>query len=99
LMYEEIREEQIDVVTAYTSDGRITAYDLVVLADPRDAFLPYDALMVLNDDVCANPDAMRALETLRDAISLDAMQEANKIVDVDRGTVGEAVAYLERTVE
>jgi len=55
--------------------------------------------MVLNDDVCANPDAMRALETLRDAISLDAMQEANKIVDVDRGTVGEAVAYLERTVE
>jgi len=40
LMYEAIREEQIDVVTAYTSDGRITAYDLVVLADPRDAFLP-----------------------------------------------------------
>ena len=40
LMYEAVSQGSVDVVSAYTSDGRITAYDLVILEDPRRAFPP-----------------------------------------------------------
>ena len=38
LMYAAVARGTVDVVSAYTSDGRIKAFDLVVLEDPKHAF-------------------------------------------------------------
>ena len=38
----------VDVVSAYTSDGRIAQFDLDVLDDPKHAIPPYDAILLLS---------------------------------------------------
>jgi len=47
LMYEAIHRKQVDIISGYSTDGRIKAYDLVVLDDDRHAFPPYDAAPVV----------------------------------------------------
>ena len=42
-MYPAVAAGEVDVISAYTSDGRIAQYDLVVLDDPKHAIPPYDA--------------------------------------------------------
>lgn len=47
LMYEAIHKGQVDIISGYSTDGRIRAFDLVVLTDNRHAFPPYDAAPVV----------------------------------------------------
>ena len=39
---------EVDVISAYTSDGRIAQFDLVVLDDPKGAIPPYDAVLLFS---------------------------------------------------
>jgi osmoprotectant transport system permease protein len=69
------------VITAFSSDGRIAANDLIVLADPRGAILPYDAVILVAAKRSADPLLRRALTPLVDAIPVALMREANYRVD------------------
>jgi osmoprotectant transport system permease protein len=98
LMYSAVAESEVDVISAFSTDGRIAAYDLAVLDDTRKALPPYDAVVLLSPNTAGDPEFVDALRPLLGAISDDAMREANKIVDVDRGTVREAADYLNEAV-
>jgi glycine betaine/choline ABC-type transport system substrate-binding protein len=52
-------------------------------------------MLVVSPDAARDPVFVDTLSGLIDKISDDAMREANKIVDVDGGTIGEAVDYLQ----
>ena len=41
----------MDVVLAYTTDGRIKSFDLKVLEDDRRFFPPYDTSLVVSNDI------------------------------------------------
>jgi len=69
------------VISAYTSDGRIAADKLVVLADPKGALPGYDALLMLSPRIAGDPGVAAALQPLLGAISVEAMREANFAVD------------------
>jgi osmoprotectant transport system permease protein len=84
LMYGAIRRGEVDVICAYTSDGRIDAYDLALLEDPRKALPPYDAILLVSRRALAKPGLREALMPLVGAIHQGRMQAANKRVDVDR---------------
>ena len=43
LMYQAVANGQVDVISAFSTDGRIAALDLVLLEDERGAIPPYDA--------------------------------------------------------
>ena len=99
-MYQAVTDGEVDVISAFTSDGRIAANDLLVLADPAGAILPYDAIVLIarkkaNDDVLR-----RALKPLIDAIPLALMQEANYRVDRERDkeTPAAAARWLEMEI-
>jgi osmoprotectant transport system permease protein len=94
LIYQAVQEGAVDVITAYTTDGRITAFDLVLLEDPREAFLPYDAMLVTAPGIEARADFHAALQPLMGSITSDAMRRANGMVDVENRPIAEAVAYL-----
>lgn len=96
LMYTAVAEGQVDLITAYSSDGRIAAYDLLLLEDPRSALLPYDALLVASPEAAQDPELVGVLDNLQGTITDARMQEANRIVDVEGGSVADAVAYLQR---
>jgi hypothetical protein len=46
-MYRAAAAGEIDVISAYTSDGRMAQYDLVVLDDPKSEIPPYDAILLI----------------------------------------------------
>lgn len=93
-MYGAVRDGQVDLISAYTTDGRIAAFDLVVLDDPRHVLPPYDAVILLSPRAAALPGLAEALAPLIGAIDGDAMREANRRVDLDHATPAEAAAWL-----
>jgi len=98
-MYDAVRNGAVDVITAYTSDGRVLAYDLVILDDPRAALPPYDAVILLSAEAARRPAVARALEPLIGAVDADLMREANAVVEVERGSVSEAAALILERIE
>jgi osmoprotectant transport system permease protein len=50
---------EADVISAFSSDGRIAADDLVVLGDPKGALPPYDAVILLSPKRAGDDSSMR----------------------------------------
>ena len=94
-MYGAVRDGQVDMISAYTTDGRIAAFDLLVLADPQSVLPPYDAVILLSPEAAANPALVGTLSDLVGAIDDTAMREANRLVDLDRQTPDQAAAWLD----
>ena len=83
-MYNALKSGEAHVISAYTSDGRIAADNLVVLNDPAGAFPNYDAILLVSPDRAADAALLSALTPVIDAIDVDAMREANYAVDRER---------------
>jgi osmoprotectant transport system permease protein len=96
-MYRALTSGQADVISAFSSDGRIAADDLVVLADPRHALPPYDAVVLISPKRANDQRLIGALKPLIGKIDVAAMRAANLSVDRDRdkATPAEAAKALE----
>ena len=70
-MYPAIAAGEVDVISAYTSDGRIAQYDLVVLDDPKHAIPPYDAILLISPKRADDAAFIDALRPLIDAINVE----------------------------
>ena len=82
----------VDLISAYTTDGRITAYDLRILEDDRAAIPPYDALILVSARLARQwPDVLAALTRLEGTIDVNAMRRMNLEVD-ERGADPSTVA-------
>lgn len=83
LVYKAVDTGDMDVVLAYTTDGRIADFDLVPLEDDEQFFPPYDASLVANDDVLEeNPELEGLLDNLAGTIDDEKMREMNYEADV-----------------
>ena len=73
----------MDVVLAYSTDGRLKAFDLETLEDDKQFFPPYDCSPVIRDDVLeAHPELDDILQTLVGKIDDETMTELNYEADV-----------------
>ena len=82
LMYKAVANGSVDVIDAFVTDGRIAAFDLVVLEDDRRFFPPYYAApLVRGDTLKKYPEIKKVLNLLSDVISDDAMRQLNYEVD------------------
>jgi osmoprotectant transport system permease protein len=92
LMYQAVANGQVDVISAFSTDGRIAALDLVLLEDERHAIPPYDAVILASARlVREHPEAIAALRSLTGSIDADRMRLMNLAVDQD-GTSPQVVA-------
>jgi osmoprotectant transport system permease protein len=100
-MYRALDSGQADVISAFSSDGRIAADDLVVLGDPAHALPGYDAILLVSPGHAGDARFVGALKPLLGAIPVVAMRRANYMVDRDQGkTSPEAAArWLASQVE
>jgi osmoprotectant transport system permease protein len=100
-MYRALQDGEVDVISAFSSDGRIAADHLVVLADPRGALPPYDAVILISPRRAHDPRLRAALAPLIGAIPVEAMRAANLSVDrdSDKLTPAQAAAALARLVK
>jgi osmoprotectant transport system permease protein len=96
-MYRAIADGSADVITAFSSDGRIAALDLVTLADPRRALPSYDALLLVSPRRAGDRRFTNALRSLLGAIPVERMRQANLMVDrdADKRTPDEAARWLD----
>jgi osmoprotectant transport system permease protein len=92
-MYAAVAAGEVDVISAYTSDGRIAQYDLVVLSDPKQAIPPYDAFLLVSPRRAHDKAFIDALQPLIGAIKINVMREANlKVAQGGNDSSPEAVA-------
>ena len=91
-MYNALKSGEADVISAYTSDGRIAADNLVILDDPEGALPNYDAILLVSPSRADDAEFLAVLEPLIDAINVEAMREANYAVDRDDNKQSPAAA-------
>lgn len=85
LMYQAATQGAVDVISAFSTDGRIAALDLVVLEDERGAIPPYDAVILAGPALVKHhPAALGALRRLEGTIDADHMRRMNLAVDRDK---------------
>ena len=95
-MYRAVADGSADVISAFSSDGRIADLDLVALADPRAALPSYDALLLAAPRRANDQRFLAALRPLLGAIGVERMRQANLMVDrdADKRTPAEAARWL-----
>lgn len=91
-MYRALGSREADVISAFSSDGRIAADDLVLLGDPKGALPPYDAVILVSPKRAGDRRLLDALKPLAGSIDVRAMQAANYAVDRDTGKKSPAEA-------
>jgi osmoprotectant transport system permease protein len=80
-MYDALKSGDADVISAFSSDGRIAAEGLIVLTDPRGAIPSYDALLLVGPKAARDAKLVATLRPLIGAIPVDTMRKANLMVD------------------
>ena len=90
LVYQALKDKQVDVALVFATDGRVPAFDFVVLADDK-GFFPSYALtpVVRKETLDKNPKLADVLNGLSAKLDDATMAKLNASVDVDKKTVEE----------
>lgn len=98
LMYQAVAQAEVDVITAFSTDGRIAAYDIALLVDDRGAIPPYDALVLVGSRIASEqPEVLAALAGLAGSIDSAQMQRMNLAVDRDGRAANEVAREFLRS--
>lgn len=82
LLYTALQTGEVDVISAFSTDGRIPKYNLSVLDDDKNFFPPYDAVPVIhNETIVRFPQLIEILNQLALTIDQETMQQLNYSVD------------------
>ncbi len=82
VMYKAAYEKKLDVISGYSTDGRLKAYHLVVLKDDKGIFPPYYAAPLIRKTVLQKyPELKNVLNLLAGRIDDSVMTELNYYVD------------------
>jgi len=88
LLYKALEQKQVDMIAAATTDGLISAMNVVVLRDDRSYFPPYHAAIVVrSDSLERHPGLRQALLDLSGKFSDEEMRKLNHEVDGKHRTV------------
>lgn len=90
VMYQAAAEKQVDVISAYSTDGRIAAFELRALTDDRRVIPPYDAVVLVSKKLASErPEIVAALKQLEGRLDAGKMRELNRQVDQEGKTPAE----------
>ncbi len=81
LLYRALLGKQVDLVAGNSTDGLLAARDLVILADDKHYFPPYEAVPIVREDTLArHPEVRAAIADLAGKIPDAQMQKMNYAV-------------------
>jgi osmoprotectant transport system permease protein len=82
VMYKAAYEKQLDVISGYSTDGRLKAYGLIVLDDDKGIFPPYYAAPIVREDALRKfPELEKTLNLLSGKINDSVMTDLNYRTD------------------
>jgi len=96
LTYSALKDRQVDTAVVFATDGRIPAFNFVVLKDDKNYAAPYSLTPVVRKEILdKNPKLAEALNSVAAKLNDDNMAKMNASVDVDKKTPEEvAEAFL-----
>ncbi|MEX2127891.1 MAG: glycine betaine ABC transporter substrate-binding protein [Xanthobacteraceae bacterium] len=99
-MYGAVANGDVDVISAFSSDGRIARFGLIVLDDPKRALPPYDAVLLLSPQRAQDEDLRNALAPLIGKIDVELMRAANLRADREENkeTPAQAARWLSEQI-
>jgi osmoprotectant transport system permease protein len=84
LAYEAIAERQVDAIDIYSTDAKLDKYGLTVLADDRNYFPRYDAVLLYRAELPQKlPKTWAALKKLEGTIDDASMRKMNASAELD----------------
>jgi osmoprotectant transport system substrate-binding protein len=93
LTYSALKERQVDTAVVFATDGRIPAFNFIVLKDDKNYAPPYNMTPVVRKEILdKNPKLAEPLNALASKLNNENMARLNASVDVDKKTV-EDVAH------
>ncbi|MEO1051569.1 MAG: ABC transporter permease/substrate-binding protein [Bacteroidota bacterium] len=85
LMYQALKNEKVDVISGFSTDGRIETFNLRVLEDDKQYFPPYHATALVSGQTLEKyPELREVFARLGDRISDKKMAQLNNRVDKDK---------------
>ena len=85
LMYQAITQGEVDVICAFSTDGRIAEHDLRVLQDDKHFFPPYEAAAVIRSETLSNyPHVETILTKLASQLDDESIRRLNGQVDIQK---------------
>ncbi len=91
LMYDTLKNGQTDVISAYTTDGRLQRDHVRILRDDKAFLPPYNASIVVAPDLLKKyPPLAQALQSLSGTLDDATMRSLNEAVDSKQMTVEQA---------
>ena len=98
LLYRALTSNQVDIVAGNSTDGPIQALHLVVLADDKHYFPPYEAVPLIREDsLRRHPQIQVAMDRLAGKMSEDEVRAMNEAVDGQHRDVAEVVREFRRS--
>ena len=93
LVYQALRDGQVDVGLVFATDGRVPAFNFVILRDDKGFFPTYAMTPVIRKETLdKNPKLAEILNGLSAKLDDATMAKLNASVDVDKKTVEEVAA-------
>jgi osmoprotectant transport system substrate-binding protein len=93
LIYQALRDSQVDVGLVFATDGRVPAFDFVILTDDKGYFPTYAMTPVVRKEALdKNPKLAELLNGLSAKLDDATMAKLNATVDVDKKSVEEVAA-------
>lgn len=93
LVYQALRDSQVDVGLVFATDGRVPAFNFVILIDDKGYFPTYAMTPVVRKETLdKNPKLAEALNALSAKLDDATMARLNASVDVDKKSVEEVAA-------
>ncbi|MEZ5836756.1 MAG: glycine betaine ABC transporter substrate-binding protein [Geminicoccaceae bacterium] len=93
LVYQALKDGQVDVGLVFATDGRIPAFNFVVLKDDKGYFPSYALAPVIRAEVLeANPEIGDLLNSVSEKLNDEVMAKLNAEVDVDKVSIENVAA-------
>ena len=98
LKYEAIKQNQVDAINVFSTDGRLKQYGLKVLADDKNFFPSYYCATLIREETLKKyPELKKVLALLDGQISNDEMTAMNYMVEIEKKDPKEvAIDFLEK---
>ena len=87
LVYQALKDRQVDSGVVFATDGRIPAFNFVVIKDDKSYAAPYNMTPVVRKEIAdKNPKLVEALNAVSAKLNNETMAKLNASVDVDKKT-------------
>ncbi|WP_312886219.1 MULTISPECIES: glycine betaine ABC transporter substrate-binding protein [Bacillaceae] len=90
LLYNALKDGQVDVSVGFATDGRIKGFDLVILEDDQQFFPAYNGVPVVRQEVAEkSPEISELMNKLAGLLDNETMMSLNYSVDVEHKDITE----------